>query len=123
MLPPAVMTDRTKTILQVLPRLDLGGAERVVVETAEAVHKAGHRALIAAESGPLAAAALRAGAQLMPLPLNTKNPLKIWSNIGKLENLIKAQKIDLVHAHSRAPAWSAYHAARRCHIPLSLIHI
>ncbi len=105
------------TILQVLPRLDYGGAERVVVEIAEAVHAAGHRSLIAAENGHLANAALRAGAELLPLPLATKNPLKIWHNTRKLVKLVQEQKINLIHAHSRAPAWSAYQAAQRCGIP------
>ena len=111
-----MMTAR-KTILQVLPRLDYGGAERVVVEIAEAVHTAGHRSLIASENGHLAAAALRAGAELLPLPLATKNPLKIWNNTRKLVNLVEQNGVSLIHAHSRAPAWSAYNAAKRCGIP------
>jgi glycosyltransferase involved in cell wall biosynthesis len=122
MLPPAAMITPHKTILppailQVLPRLDYGGAERVVVEIAEAVNAAGHRSFITAENGHLAAAALRAGAELLPLPLATKNPLKIWSNTRKLVNLVEQNGISLIHAHSRAPAWSAYRAAQRCGIP------
>ena len=111
------MMSPRKTILQVLPRLDYGGAERVVVEIAEAVHSSGHRSLIAAENGHLVNAALRAGAEVLPLPLATKNPLKIWRNTKKLVNLIKENEVDLIHAHSRAPAWSAYRAAQKCGIP------
>jgi glycosyltransferase involved in cell wall biosynthesis len=111
------MMSPRKTILQVLPRLDYGGAERVVVEIAEAVHSSGHRSLITAENGHLVNAALRAGAEVLPLPLATKNPLKIWRNTKKLINLIKANEVDLIHAHSRAPAWSAYRAAQKCGIP------
>lgn len=111
------MMSPRKTILQVLPRLDYGGAERVVVEIAEAVHSAGHRSLIAAEYGHLANAALRAGAEILPLPLSTKNPLKIWRNTSKLVKLVKEYEVDLIHAHSRAPAWSAYNAAKKCGIP------
>lgn len=121
MLPPAAMIDsplkQPKTILQVLPRLDLGGAERVVVETAEAVHLSGHRSLIAAEGGHLSAAAARAGAELLQLPLATKNPAKIWRNIKRLDDAIEANQVDLIHAHSRAPAWSAFYAAKRRKIP------
>jgi glycosyltransferase involved in cell wall biosynthesis len=117
MLPPGPMMTARKTILQVLPRLDYGGAERVVVEIAEAVHSSGHRSLIAAENGHLANAALRAGAELLPLPLATKNPLKIWRNTSRLVKLVKANHVDLIHAHSRAPAWSAYRAAQKCGIP------
>jgi glycosyltransferase involved in cell wall biosynthesis len=111
------MINRRKTILQVLPRLDQGGAERVAVEIAEALNAGGNRALIAAENGHLAATALRAGAELLPLPLATKNPFKIWSNGKKLTSLVEENQVDLIHAHSRAPAWSAYAAARRCGIP------
>jgi glycosyltransferase involved in cell wall biosynthesis len=117
MLPPAAMISPRKTILQVLPRLDYGGAERVVVEIAEAVSQAGGRSLIASENGHLANAALRAGAELLPLQLATKNPLKIWNNTRKLTNLVKENGVDIIHAHSRAPAWSAFNAAKRCGIP------
>ncbi|WP_297444002.1 glycosyltransferase, partial [Acidocella sp.] len=98
------MIDRRLTILQVLPRLAMGGAERVAIETAEAIKLSGHRALIAAASGPFDVAATRAGAALTALPLATKNPLKIWRNIKSLERVIKSEAVDLVHAHSRAPA-------------------
>ncbi len=111
------MNTRRLTILQVLPQLGMGGAERVAVEGAAAVHLSGHRALIAAAPGPLAALATRAGAELVRLPLDTKSPLGIWRNIRRLEEVIEENEVDLIHAHSRAPAWSAYHAARRRKIP------
>jgi glycosyltransferase involved in cell wall biosynthesis len=111
------MIDRRLTILQVLPRLDMGGAERVAIETAEAVHMSGHRALIAADAGLLSGAAARSGAELVQLPLATKNPLGIWRNIKRLEQLIQEDQVNLIHAHSRAPAWSAYHAAKRRNVP------
>lgn len=111
------MIDRPRSILQVLPKLDAGGAERVVIEIAEAVHRAGHRSIIAAEDGRLSPLAARAGAELIALPLSTKNPLKILSNTKKLRKIIKENQIDLIHAHSRAPAWSAYRAAKQTGIP------
>jgi len=111
------MNNRRLTILQVLPQLGMGGAERVAVEGAEAVHLSGHRALIAAGAGPLASLATRAGAELVLLPLNTKNPLSIWRNVRRLEEVIEENEVDLIHAHSRAPAWSAYYAAMRRKIP------
>jgi glycosyltransferase involved in cell wall biosynthesis len=106
------MNDRA-TILQVLPKLDTGGAERVVVEIAEALTRAGHRALIACEGGVLSQAALRAGAELIAVPLDTKSPFAMRRNAGRLARLIKKHKVDIIHAHSRAPAWSAYWAAKR----------
>jgi glycosyltransferase involved in cell wall biosynthesis len=101
------------TVLQVLPKLDTGGAERVAVEIAEALTNAGHRALIACDGGALTQAALRAGAEMVALPLHTKSPLAIRRNAGRLARLMQDQNVDIIHAHSRAPAWSAYWAAQR----------
>lgn len=106
------MVDRA-TVLQVLPKLDTGGSERVAIEIAEGLTGAGHRALITCDGGVLTQAALRAGAEILPLPLDTKSPVAIRRNASRLARLIKAQNVDIVHAHSRAPAWSAYWAAKR----------
>jgi len=101
------------TVLQLVPKLDIGGAERVAIEIAEALTKAGHRALIACEGGVLIQAALRAGAEILPVPLDTKSPLKIRRNAGRLKRLIEKYEVDVVHAHSRGPAWSGYWATRQ----------
>jgi glycosyltransferase involved in cell wall biosynthesis len=47
----------------------------------------------------------------------TKDPLNIWINARKLARLIRAESVDLVHARSRGPGWSAWMAARRTQIP------
>jgi glycosyltransferase involved in cell wall biosynthesis len=111
------MSDRPRTILQVLPRLDTGGAERVAIEIAEAVIKAGHKAMIACDGGVLSQSALRAGAEIVTLPLASKSPLTIRRNASRLARLIRERGISLVHAHSRAPAWSAFWATQRTKIP------
>ena len=49
----------------------------------------------------------------MTLPVASKSPFTILANIGRLTNLIEGRGVDLVHARSRAPAWSAFLAARR----------
>jgi glycosyltransferase involved in cell wall biosynthesis len=111
------MPQRRLTILNVLPKLDTGGAERVVVEIAEAITATGHKALIAGETGPLAPAALRAGAELIELPLSSKSPFTIRANAKRLGKLIREREVSLVHAHSRAPAWSALRAVARTKTP------
>lgn len=111
------MIDRRYTILQILPKLDAGGAERVALEIAEAVHRAGHRSLIVAEDGPFSYMAKRVGAELIHLPVSTKNVFKIISNSKKLKRIVRENQVDLLHAHSRAPAWSAYLAAKKLGIP------
>jgi glycosyltransferase involved in cell wall biosynthesis len=55
----------------------------------------------------------RAGGRHITLPLDTKNPYAIWRNAARLEALIRAEKVAIVHARSRAPAWSAWLASRR----------
>ncbi|WP_018148317.1 glycosyltransferase family 4 protein [Henriciella marina] len=102
-----------RTILQVIPELSAGGAERTTLEVAEAIIEAGGRAIVASEGGRLVSALEAAGGEHVDLGLSTKNPVAVISNAGKLASLIEDQGIDLVHARSRAPAWSALWAARR----------
>lgn len=99
-------------VLQVLPRLETGGVERGTVEMAQALTAAGWRAVVASEGGRLERDLIRAGAEHITLPLATKNPRKLRRNAKALEALIQDKGIDLVHARSRAPAWSAYWAAQ-----------
>jgi glycosyltransferase involved in cell wall biosynthesis len=57
------------------------------------------------------------GGELIDFDAATKSPLRIWLNAARLARLIRAERINLIHAHSRAPAWSARFAARRTGIP------
>lgn len=108
---------RRPTVLQVIPELDGGGAERTTVEIAEAVVRAGGRALVVATGGNLVADIEAAGGEFVAMPVKSKNPAVIWSNAGRLARLIAAEGVGLIHARSRAPAWSCYLAARRARIP------
>jgi glycosyltransferase involved in cell wall biosynthesis len=105
------------TILQVLPALISGGAERGCIDVAEAIGAAGGTAIVASEGGPMERELQRVGARHMTLPLAAKTPLAIGRNIRRLEALIADHGVDLVHARSRAPAWSAFYAARRTGTP------
>ncbi|MCW3474859.1 glycosyltransferase family 4 protein [Limobrevibacterium gyesilva] len=100
-------------VLQVLPALGGGGVERGTVEMASAIAIAGGRPLVASAGGRLAASVERAGGRNVVLPLDSKNPWRIWRNAALLEALIRRERVDIVHARSRAPAWSAWLAARR----------
>jgi len=107
----------SKTILQVVPALDSGGVERGTIEIASALVDIGWQAIVASAGGRMVAELERAGGRHIELPLAGKSPLLIRRNIGKLTKVIKRQHVDLVHARSRAPAWSARTAARRCKVP------
>jgi glycosyltransferase involved in cell wall biosynthesis len=100
-------------ILQIIPALGTGGAERTVIEVSEAIVAAGGQALVASQGGRLEAELVAIGGEPIRLPAAAKNPLTILANARKLEKLIAERGINLVHARSRAPAWSALLAARR----------
>ena len=100
-------------VLQVLPSLETGGVERGTVEIVQAIVAAGGTALVASEGGRLVGTVERAGGHHVRLPMATKNPVAIWSNARRLANLITAERVSIIHARSRAPAWSALMAARR----------
>ena len=108
---------KNQHILQVLPSLVQGGVERGTLEMAQAIQQAHGKAWIASTSGPLVGKIHQMKAQHVDLPLKTKNPFKILFNIYRLYRLVRQEKINLIHVRSRAPAWSAFWAARLAHIP------
>ena len=105
-------------ILQVTPALNAGGVERTTVDVAEAITRAGGTALVASAGGRLEAELTAGGGRLIRLPLTTKNPLEVWRNIARLERVIREERVSLLHVRSRAPAFSAIAAARRCGVPV-----
>ena len=110
--------ERKPVILQVVPELDVpGGTERSTVEIAQALGAAGWVALVASAGGAMQHQIESAGARLIQMPLKSKNPIQIRKNASRMAKLIAAEGVDIIHARSRAPAWSAYHAAQKtgCH--------
>lgn len=107
-----------RNILQVVPRLDSGGAERTTLEVAGAVARAGGRAIVVSAGGRLVRDIQNAGGEVILASVDSKNPAVIWANAGLLAGLIRQHDVDLIHARSRAPAWSALWAARRTGLPL-----
>lgn len=105
------------TILQIIPRLDTGGAELATLEIAGAVVQAGGRALVATEGGRLEERIRAVGGEIVRYPAASKNPVRMWTNVGALARLVERENVDLLHARSRAPAWSALLAARRTKRP------
>ena len=100
-------------VLQVLPRLVTGGAERGAVDIAVTLAETGGTPLVTSEGGPMEYELKRAGVPHIKLPLSSKNPLVMHRNIGRLVSIIEEHDVDIVHARSRAPAWSAYLAAKK----------
>lgn len=104
-------------MLQVLPALETGGVERTAVDMTKAIVDAGWTALVASQGGRMQYELERVGGEHIVMPLASKNPLQIHRNAANLTALVYDRGIDLIHARSRAPAWSALMAARRGKIP------
>lgn len=109
--------DRQPVVLQVLPALVTGGVERGTVEIANALVAAGWGSIVVSSGGPLVREVTRGGGLHIELPVNSKNPIVMRRNVARLEKIIRQHGVDIVHARSRAPAWSALAAANRvgCH--------
>ncbi len=103
--------------MQIIPELGAGGAEQGCIDTAAAIVDAGAKSIIVSHDGYRIGELERIGAQHINMPVHSKNPLTILSNIAKLKTLIRKHNVDIVHVRSRAPAWSAWYAckATNCH--------
>ena len=111
------MANKRPTILQIIPELDTGGAELSAIEITDAIVRAGGRALVLSEGGRLAPRIAASGGEFVPFPAATKNPVRLLWNAHVIRRMIAGEGVDLVHARSRAPAWSALIAARRAGKP------
>lgn len=111
------MGPKRPTILQIIPELETGGAELSAIEIAEAVVRTGGRAIVLSQGGRMADRLAASGAELVTFPAATKNPWKLASNARAIERIARHEGVDLIHARSRAPAWSAFAAARRSKLP------
>ncbi len=109
---------KNPAILQVIPQLETGGAELSTWEMVDALSRSGARALVVSEGGRMAAQVEKFGGENIILPVSSKNPLQINANRRRLEKMIRQESIALVHARSRAPAWSCLFAAKQTAIPL-----
>jgi glycosyltransferase involved in cell wall biosynthesis len=106
-----------RTILQIIPELEAGGAERTTVDIAAAVTQAGGRAVVATQGGRLVAELQARGGIWLPFPAAAKNPFAMSLNVRKLMRLCLAERADIIHARSRAPAWVALGASRALKLP------
>lgn len=105
------------TLLQVIPELETGGAEQSTIDVAQAVVRAGGTALVATRGGRMVARLEADGGRLAQMPVQTKNPLVMLGNAARLVALIRQEKVSVVHARSRAPAFSALWAAKSTGTP------
>ena len=97
-------------VLQVIPRLGYGGAETGCYDIAHYLAEQNCGSYIATSGGDLLKFVKKNKVKVFKLPVHSKNPLIIILNTIMMIFLILIKKINIVHARSRAPAWSCYFA-------------
>lgn len=121
-------SSKTPVILQIIPSLGAGGAEQGCLDVAAELVKSGAKSIVVSHGGHRIPELLRAGSTHIDLPVHSKNPFILWRNIARLRKIIRAHDVDIVHARSRAPAWSAWKACvgttarfmTTCHAPFNI---
>lgn len=102
---------RPLTVVQLLPALESGGVERSTLEIADALVQAGHRAIVVSAGGRLLPALAASGAEHVALDIGRKSPLAL-RHVPTLRRLFVSERVTIVHARSRLPAWLARFALR-----------
>ena len=95
-------------VLQVIPKLGYGGAETGCYDIAHYLAEKECGSFIATSSGDLLKFVQKKKVKIIRLPVHSKNPILIFLNAIILSLFIIFFKINIVHARSRAPAWSCY---------------
>lgn len=99
------------TVVQLIPALDSGGAERSALEIARALVQAGHRSVVISAGGRLVEQLQAEGSEHVTLDLGRKS-LFTLARFGALRRVLRALKPDIVHARSRLPAWMGWWALK-----------
>ncbi len=99
-------------ILQVIPKLGFGGAETGCFDLAHYLHEHNCSSYIVTSGGPLLKYINKKKVKVIRLPVQSKNPILIFLNAIILTFLIVILNVDIVHARSRAPAWSCLIATK-----------
>ncbi|MFC1644218.1 glycosyltransferase family 9 protein, partial [Candidatus Omnitrophota bacterium] len=102
-------------ILQLVPKLNIGGVEKGTVEVARYLTLNGHKAVVVSAGGILEKNLAAIGARHYTLPVGHKNPFVMIYCYFALKNVIKKENIDIVHARSRVPALVGYFASKSTH--------
>ena len=105
------------TVLITVPTLEIGAADEGVIALCRILTGAGHHPVVASQGGRLEGELAKAGAAFVRLDATSRNPLVIAGNALTLRRLVHERGCDVVHAHGRASAWSAWLAARSCRVP------
>jgi glycosyltransferase involved in cell wall biosynthesis len=102
------------TVVQLIPALQNGGAERSALEIARALVAAGHRSVVVSAGGRLVSQLESEGSQHVTLDVGSKS-LRSVARIASLRRVLTEIDPDIVHARSRVPAWLGWFALRGMH--------
>jgi Glycosyltransferase len=104
-----VASTKLLTVVQLIPALHSGGAERSTLEIARALVQAGHRAVVISAGGRLVEQLEAEGSEHVRLDLGRKS-LRTLGRLGTLRRVLRELKPDIVHARSRLPGWLGWWA-------------
>lgn len=115
-------------IMQIIPELSAGGAEQGCIDVAAELVRSGAQAIVVSNGGDRVHELARIGAVHINMPVHSKNPIVMAHNVKRLREIIRRYNVNIVHARSRAPAWSAYKACKNtgahfmttCHAPYNI---
>ena len=110
-MPSAAVPSRLLTVVQLIPRLHAGGAERSTLEIARALVQAGHRSVVISAGGRMVEQLQAEGSEHITLDLARKS-LRTLSRLGTLRSVLRQIQPDIVHARSRLPAWLGWWASK-----------
>jgi len=113
----AQVTARALVVLIAVPTIEAGAADEGAIELARILGANGHRTIVVSNGGRLEPMLTATGAALMRLDVASRNPVVILRNAFVLKRLIAQHRCTVVHALARAPAWSAFIAARMARVP------
>ena len=100
-------------ILQILPELNVGGVETGTIDLARYLVQHGHYSVVVSNGGSLIEELEKAGTKHYRLPVHKKSLWAAFHCIRAVREIIIREKIDIVHARSRIPAWIAFFACRK----------
>lgn len=106
-------------ILQILPELNVGGVETGTVDFARYLRDHGHYPVVISNGGALAERLQQEGIKHYTLPVHKKFFWTARKMVKEVRRIIREERIDIVHARSRVPAWIAFFACR--HTPAEFI--
>jgi len=105
------MADRPLTVVQLIPALESGGVERGTLEVAAELVRRGHRSIVISAGGKLVDQLMAAGSEHVTWPVGNKSPRSLLQ-IPRLRRLLQQERVDILHARSRVPAWLGWLAWR-----------